>query len=187
MTTKKKSNFEFVDDEILRNNLDITFDLVIALIPLSNSEDNTHTELVKIGFKKMIIISTASIIEALLLLLIKNKKSEQELSPRTEIFKVDKIIHMTDDKKRIVIGEMKETIEKCKYNKLNLKQIIDLCDNHNLIKDVILTEHLLKVKDLRNKQHLGTLKFVDSGYSNADLEFVFSVAKRVKELVTEKL
>jgi len=40
---------------------------------------------------------------------------------------------------------------------------------------------------LRNRQHLGTLQYIDRDYTKADIEFIFSVAKNVKQLVNRSV
>ena len=58
------SNFAFIDDEVLKTNLDIAFDHIIELITISDSD---FKPLLISSFRKTIIILMASIIEALLL------------------------------------------------------------------------------------------------------------------------
>ena len=179
---KSKSNFSFVNDHVLRDNIDIAFDLVVELIPLSNSKE--YSELIKSSFRKLIIISTASIIEALILYILKNNKTEEELSSKTIEIKEIKRIYEINKETRIILVEDYEKIKSCKFEKLNLQNLIDLCKEHKLLNKEIL-DLVSGVKDLRNKQHIGTLKHVDGGYSQKDLEFVFFVASRVKKLASK--
>ena len=71
------SNFAFVTDKILRENLDVAFEHVTDLLSLS--ESNSYSSLAKSSFRKTIIIYTASIIEALLLYFLKKKFTEKDL------------------------------------------------------------------------------------------------------------
>lgn len=64
-----ESNFSFVTDEVLRVNLDVTFRHLIELLSLSESDK--YSETLKSSFRKMVIIYTASIVEALLLWILK--------------------------------------------------------------------------------------------------------------------
>jgi hypothetical protein len=153
---------------------------VVALLPLS--EQSEHSDLVKSGFRKMIIVNTASIIEGLLLYILKKQKSEEDLATKRSSFKEILIVHRIDEKTRIVKGEDHEDLIPCKFNKLNLDGIIKLCKEHSIITDKELLKELGDVRDLRNKQHVGTLSIIDGGYSKKDLEFVFSVAKEIKKL-----
>ena len=72
-------------------------------------------------------------------------------------------------------------IEKCRFEKLNLDQVNSLCKKHNLITKNIFDD-IDRVRILRNRLHISTLKVIEKDYSKMDLEFVFSVAREVKNL-----
>lgn len=177
------SNFPFVDDAILRANLDLTFNLIVKLVPISVNHEvkKELPEEIVSSVRKQIIINTASIIEALILSILKKHKNPEVFDIKTEAFKIDKTIYVTEDGKKIVLGHDSEKIEKCRFDKLNLGNMIDLCHDHGILNAVLL-DHIKKVKEMRNRQHLGSLKFVDGDYTHNELEFVFSVAKEVKNL-----
>jgi len=177
---KEESNFGFIQDINLRENLDIVFDHIIVLISLSESEKYGHV--LKSSFRKTIIIYTASIIEALLLYILKQNKTEAECALTKRNFKIIEDIYRIDKNKKIVLGEEVEEKEKFSFNKINLDQIKKLCKDHALITE-ILAKEIDTVRDLRNRQHLGGLSSVDRDYSKKDLEFVFFVAGKVKRLV----
>lgn len=174
MTT---THFATIKDKVLCTNLDRVFDHILTLIPLS--ESTSYEEIVKSSFCKTIIIYTASIIEALLLYILKQNKTEQECARVKAEFKILLEIYKIDDTKRIVLGEDIEGKEKLKFNKINLGQINDLCLDHGII-DKNMYKNIDKVRYLRNSQHLGSLSGIDRSYTKEDLKFVFDVAKQVK-------
>ncbi len=174
------SNFSFISDKIIRENLDITFDHVVVLLSLSESPGYSDT--LKSSFRKTIIIFTASIIEALLFCMLRENKTEEEISEESTEFKISKTIYFINDKERIVLGKDCIKSNKCKFEKMNLDQINDVCKKHNLISKDIFNK-VDKVRVLRNQMHISTLKVVDNEYSKVDLEFVFAVAHEIKDLV----
>lgn len=172
------SHFGFVSNQTLRNNLDIAFDHVLTLIPLSESK--SYKKLAKSSFRKTIIIYTASIIEALLFNHVQKKCSESDfISEKWEI-EGYKILHEIDEKNKIIGGHyvLKPTI--LQSDKMNLGIINKLLHDKRLIDDDLYNE-VDKVRVLRNDQHFGTHQVIKE-YTKGDLEFVFSVAKDVKEL-----
>ncbi|MEI7579246.1 MAG: hypothetical protein WCJ58_04365 [bacterium] len=66
------SNFSFVKDKILRTNIDIAFEHILNLTTIQN-DDRYNSPNVLSSFRKTILIYTVSIIEALLLFILKNK------------------------------------------------------------------------------------------------------------------
>ena len=175
----KASNFSFVTDDILRQNLDIAFDHLTELVYLSELPE--YNDILKSSFRKTTIIYTASIIEAMLLWFLKNKVAEAELKRESKIFKVTKEIYKINDVNRIVLGEYMIKIDSIKFSKLNLVDINTFCRDYRIINE-LLYNNIDKVRELRNKLHIGTLTIVETDYSKRDLEFVFSVAKEVKSL-----
>src|SRR3989344_123440 len=163
-----EANFAFVTDAILQRNLDITFEHLIELLSLS--ESNKYTETLKSSFRKTVIIYTASIVEALLLWMLKQNTSEETLAKRQTVFKVSKVIYDINPAERIVLGKDEIKIEKCRFEKLNLDQVNDLCKEHGIISDSIFKD-VDKVRGLRNRLHISTLAKVEGDYSKDDLEF----------------
>ena len=173
------SHFGFISDSTLRNNLDIAFDHILTLIPLSESE--SYKKLEKSSFRKTIIIYTASIIEALLFNQVHEKCNEDDLTSYKWEIENPKELHKIDDKHKIIGGDfiLKSTI--LKVDKINLGIINKLLYDKKLI-DKDLFENIDKVRLLRNDQHFGTHQIIKE-YTKFDLEFVFSVAKDVKKIV----
>jgi hypothetical protein len=174
------SNFAFINDSVLRSNLDITFDHIINLITLRDAPDFRDKPDATSSFAKTILIYTVSIIEALLISFLKKSNREKGLILREEwIYKDIKLIYEIDNHHQAIAG-IRCLTEK-NLNKIDLFRIIDYCKSEKLVSSE-LAERLHKTRLMRNKMHIGTLATIDSGNSDKDLEFVFSVAKDVKGL-----
>lgn len=178
-----RSNFDFIKDSILRQNLDQVFDHILEIITIVNS--SKYTDFEKSSFRKTVVIYSSSIIEALLLYMLQKNKTEEECALSKIEFKTIKEIYKIDQSKLIVLGENISIKEKLNFKKINLDQINKLCKQHYLINDTLYKD-IEKVRDLRNKQHLGSLAAIDS-YSKNDLRLVFDVTKKVKILVKSKV
>ncbi len=173
----RTSNFSFIGDEILKENLDITFDHLLELLSLS--ETPKYTEIVKSSFRKTTIIYTASIIEALLLWILKKRIKETDLKREIKTFKISKDIYKVNSEERIVLGKDVIKTEQFKFSRLNLADINSICKTHRIITDKMFKD-VDKVRELRNRLHIATLEVVEKDYTKIDLEFVFSVAREVK-------
>ncbi|MBL4644747.1 MAG: hypothetical protein JKX80_02680 [Candidatus Pacebacteria bacterium] len=172
------SNFPFVGDTALRGNLDKAFDYIVDLISLSESDD--FSELTKSSFRQTIIIYTSAIIEALLLHFLKSNFNEAELVlEKWELVDI-KVLYEVDANHKIVTGHHKLKRTKRKLQKLNLDGINSILKSKNSIAPALCT-NIDKVRDLRNDQHFGTHTSIKM-YTKKDLEFVFSVAGKVKSL-----
>jgi hypothetical protein len=179
---QEESNFEFVDDAILRGNLDRIFDHILELLLLS--ESSSYDPVLKGSFRQTIIIYTASIIEGLLLYALGQKKTEKDCAREKKVFSITKEIYQIDSTHRIVLVEDRVELDVVKFAKINLDQLNKLCKEYDVIENT-LYERVDKVRALRNRQHLGSLQDVDSEYSARDLEFVFSVAREVKRIAQD--
>ena len=173
------SHFSFIDDEALRNNLDTSFDHIVELVAIVDKYD----KILSSSFRKTIIIYTASIIEALLLWKLKKKiKSRKvELSEEWRYYNI-KILHRLDASEEIIGGNRKK--EKKDINKLDFIRVIDLCVKHGIITKQF-SRKVHQVRELRNRLHIGGLAKVDKEYTKKDLNFVFGVAKKVKNTVSK--
>lgn len=168
------SRFGFIEDGITRVHLDRAFQLIIELVTLSEAKE--YTDELKSSFRKTAIIYTASIIEALLLSILKGAKTEAECDESKET--VEQTLYKISDKEQISIVKNKRI--KVSFLKLSLDQINKLCKKFKLISNE-LSAKVDVVRDLRNRQHLGSLSEIEATYTKKDLEFVFSVAKEVAD------
>ncbi len=180
-----ESNFPFVENLVLRQNLDEAFDHIVTLLPFTESK--TYNEAAKSAFRKTIIIYTASIVEALLFHTLRNKFKDEDIAEYYSTWDLvdKKSLYSVDRDHEIVAGSYKRILGKSGIDKMNLAQISD----YLRIKDVIGVDLHQKVDDirkLRNEQHIGPHKKVQK-YTSEDLEKAFSVASRVKEFVKTNL
>ena len=173
------SNFFFVDDVVLQKNLDIAFNHIAQLASLSESK--IYSDALRGSFRKSAMVNTASIIEALLLWMLKKKLKETDLKKETTSFKILKEIYSVNDRERIVLGRDEVKIEHRKFSKLNFAEINPLCREQRIIREE-LYKKIDQVRVARNGLHIGGLAKVEEGYSKKELEFIFSVAKEVKSL-----
>jgi hypothetical protein len=172
------NRFSFVDDKILRKNLNNTFNHILNLITVI---EGTKSDLAKSSFRKTVIIYTASIIEALLLWRIKKevRGSKIELSNFWKYHEI-RVLHKISDSEEIIAG--KRILEKKSIDKLDLVRTIDSCFKYKII-DKTLYRKLNSIRKMRNNLHIGNMEIIDKQYSDEDLEMVFSVAREVKELI----
>lgn len=179
------SNFPFIGNTVLRQNLDEAFDHILTLLPFSESE--SYNEPAKSAFRKTIIIYTASIVEALLFAVLDDKSSEAEVSDYYSSWKLkDKVVlHTINSEHEIVAGQHVKVAGDGNKAKLNLGKIATLLKEKSLMSDSLYRE-VNAVRLLRNEQHIGTHTNVKS-YSKEDLETAFSVAGAVKEFAQKSL
>lgn len=177
------SRFDFIDKKTLRNNLDLTLDHIIDLLSLSESESYKNTPLLVSSFRKTIIIHTASIIEALLLWKLGKKVDGNKvvLSDEWKYYDIT-TLHDLADKKEIIAGKRKR--EKKKVDRLDFLRVIDQCVKKEIVKEE-LSDDLHKVRELRNRLHIGGLSKTEKKYTHNDLTFVFGIANKVKSLVAK--
>lgn len=172
------SHFDFISNKSLKDNLDVAFDHILTLIPLSGS--TSYSLLEKSSFRKTIIIYTASIIEALLYNQICEKCDDKALIKKEWELDNVKDLYVVDNTHKIVAGDYVQKSKRLRPDKMNLGIINKLLFEVKII-NKNLYDKIDQVRLLRNDQHFGTHKVIKE-YSKKDLEFVFSVAKEVKKV-----
>ena len=177
------SNFSFITDLILRANLDRTFDHILDLLTLSESDPYKDKKILASSLRKTIVIHTASIIEALLLWKLKQelKNKRVELGDEWKYFNI-KVIHKFSESEEIIAGARKKEVKK--INQLDLIRITDLCKKYKIINNK-LAKRVHQLRELRNRLHIGGLTAMEKEYTKKDLNFVFDVAKAVKRVVSK--
>lgn len=177
------SSFGFISNEILRQNLDESFDHIVNLLPLI--ESGVYSDVATGAFRKTCIIYTASIIEALLFHILDTQLSDEDLTEYTWKLLNKKILFTVNDSYQIVAGDFKQEGKILDKDKLNLGLISKtLKDKKFLTKS--LFDKVDEVRVLRNGQHIGPNKSIKQ-YSKADLEKAFAVASDVKTFTKNKL
>lgn len=176
------SNFPFIDDEILKFNLDTAFNHILVLVSLTLSPNSNYQTTIS-SFRKDIIIHTAAIIEALLLWKLKKvcKTNNIELFDDWKYFDIS-VLHKIDGSTQVVGGTRKKIVKD--MDKLDFLRITDLCFVYKIIKTEELKLEIHKVREYRNRLHIGGLRGIEKNYSNDDLNFCFDVAKKVKKIVS---
>ncbi|MEK7458605.1 MAG: hypothetical protein AAB612_03970 [Patescibacteria group bacterium] len=177
------SYFSFVKDDILRSNLDRALDLILELVSISVSEQYENKDIFVSSLRKTIIIQTASIIEALLLWKLKlvYTSGEVELSDDWKSFDI-KILHTISSSEEIFAGKRKK--EKKKLDRLDFLRLTDLCFNLAILKGKKFRQQIDKVRNLRNRLHIGGLVEVEKEYTPIDLEFCFYVLEKLKTKIS---
>lgn len=175
------SNFSFVSDKILQSNLDLSFDHIVDLLALSESDQYKGKNLLVSSLRKTIIIHTASIIEALLLWKFKQicKTDKVELDNEWRYLNI-KVIHLISNSEEVIAGIRRK--EQKNLDRLDFLRVTDLCQKYKIIKSKKLREDIDKVRELRNRMHIGGLPELEKEYHKNDLEFCFKIAKKVKDL-----
>ena len=175
-----KSPFSFISNSIRKKNIEIVFEHILELVAISNSEKYSQKSLIS-SFRKTIIVNTASIIEALLLEKLYTMFGEEiPLKESWKYYNV-KTLHSMSEEVQIICGARKKTQNKKKLQKLNFVEINRKCKDLGFF-DEILFKEIEKVRELRNRLHIWGLKNIDKEYTKRDLEFVFSIAAKVKKL-----
>ena len=177
------SNFPFVTDPVLRQNLDEAFQHILVLLPFSESV--TYDETAKSSFRKTIIIYTASIIEALLYHLVDTKLTEKDIEVQTWELVNKNVLYEVDDTHKIVAGDYKLKVAQTKKDKLNLGMIGQLLKDKGVLSK-LLFDKVDWIRELRNNQHIGPHKAVKA-FTKADIERAFSIASDVKTFVKGKV
>lgn len=177
------SNFYFIRDLVLRQNLDDALNHVVTLLPFAESK--TYNETAKSSFRKTIIIYTASIIEALLFHVVDLELNEEALSTSSWEILNKKTLHRVSDNHEIIAGDYKIKVKKIKKDKLNFGNICDILRDNRILTEPLLGEVNI-IRELRNSQHIGPTKKVKS-FSKKDLENAFSVASDVKNFVKARV
>ncbi len=175
------SKFLFIKDKNLQKNLDIIFDYIYELTVVAEK----YKGILQCSFRKTIVIYTTSIIEALLLWILKKRTGDSKIVELREWKYFDmKIIYDFKGKpvRQVVSGYRKKKIKK--LNNLDLFNINRLCKQYGLI-DKKLFDKVDEVRLRRNRLHVGSLTEIEDEYSKKDLIFVSDVLEEVVRLVKD--
>lgn len=172
------SSFNFVDNDVLRSNLDLALDHINELVTVSESKNYRNKPVQISSFRKTIIIHIAAIIEAILLWKLKKVSVSEKIELADEWrYRDIKILYEINQSEQIISG--KRVKETHRIDRLDFLQLTRLCFKHQIIKTEQLAKDIDKVRKYRNRQHLGGLSAIERKYSKSDLEFCFNVVERV--------
>lgn len=175
------SNFPFIKDAVLRQNIDQAFDHIVTLAPFENSD--TYNEAAKSSFRKTMIIYTASILEGFLYYILDNKFTGDEVRDFHSSWKLTNktVLHtVVEGEHEIVAGDYKKCLGE-EGKKMNLAQIANFLKKKEVISNSLYVK-IDKVRVLRNEQHICAHTEVKS-YTSLDLEKSFATVKEVKDIV----
>jgi len=176
------TGFEFVDDTVLRSNIEVAFEHILELTTISESKNFGKTIAVS-SFSKTIIIHIGAIVEALMHWKLKKRCSTDKLELINEWVYPDlKILFEINESEQIIAGKRKS--EKRDVDRLEFLQIIRLCEKHSIIKSKTLLRDVDKIREYRNKQHIGGLAGIERKYSRRTLNFCFNTVVRVVKEVS---
>jgi len=173
--------FPEIKDNILRKNLDIVFNYVLILLTLSESKE--YSAVIKSSFRKSVVIYISSIIEAMILYLLKQKIKDKKviLSEEWKYFNIVSIYQISDNPYEEVISGIRKNEVK-DINRIDFYRMNDICLNHKIIGKGLFNK-LNKARKLRNRLHIGGLRAVERNFHQKDLEFIFKVAEKVKKIL----
>lgn len=180
-----ESNFPFVKNEILRQNLDEAFNHILVLLQFIESAN--YNEAAKSAFRKPIIIYTVSIVEALLYHVLDKEFTDGDLKEFYSSWELSdkKVLHEVSESHHIVAGDYKKVLGKTGKEKMNLGQIADFLKKKGVLSKSLF-ETVDEIRILRNEQHIGTHAQVKS-YTKENLEKAFFIAREVKEFVQKRM
>lgn len=176
------SDFDFIDDHVLKSNLEEANELILELLIRSESKEYQGKQRLVSSLRKTIIIYTATIVEAILLWKIKQFYLTSEISLDDEWdYKDVHLIHSLRDSNEQVVWCKRKLVKK-RIDRLDFLHIARICEKNGILKAGKLISDIHSVRELRNKLHIGGLTEIDQEYMPKDLEFCFSVLKRTKRL-----
>jgi hypothetical protein len=177
-------SFDFIDDEILRKNLEQISSHIRNLQFLAFLDTYPPEE--QSSFRKTVIIYTAAQIEAVLLWYLRYHKTEEECATTEHTFRIDQHIYQLSDTERIVRGSDVSKTQKFKFSNVNLAQIIHLCTYFELLPEHLASQ-IQEIRKLRNRQHVGGLDMVDQDYTNEDVVSALQINEEVIEYVKHQV
>ena len=179
------SDFDFVTDSAVKSNINRANELILELVLLSESENYQKRPGLVNSIRKTVVIYTASIAEAVLLWRLKQKYRSKtaEIDNEWDYKYPHKIHHLADTNEEIIWCRRK--LVKKRVDRLDFMHIIRLCVKHALLRGEKLIQDVHKMRKMRNNLHIGNLSDIDRDYTPRDLEFCFSVLKRIKRMVRD--
>ncbi len=188
-TAELTDRFLFIEDEILRENVVITFQYLIFLIAILDDLEADNTT-ISSSIHKDMIVYTGSIIESILHYCLKQYidndliRSHEAMSTKWDM-RDHKVLYEISNTEK-VCGAIKYKKTERLTDQTNFIVINRACKKAGILTN-ILFDKSEEVRNLRNKIHLSGLRLVDNSYSKDDSQAVFDTAKKVIEKVEERL
>jgi len=191
MEDKYSSRFEFIEDEILRENIAITFRYIHFLALISKKNDYPDFPSISYSIYKDMIVNTGSIIESCLHFCLQkyfetNKAKSSEVMPyewkNSKCVSIYEIIPSESEVCGIIRHKKPE-----KLNELTqFKTVNNACKNAEIL-DEKLYEKAEFIRAKRNNIHLSALTKTDDFYTEEDTKKVFAYAKEILTNIKTKL
>ena len=179
-TERLKKRFDFIDDNILKENVVINMQYITFLYSLERKYKlpgaTTYSAF------KTIILYTASIVESLLNYKLKELIEKGEIESNKIMTTEEKYIYIADlysiSSEEKICGVKKVKKHKQLDNKtifLDLNKAAKRCGLFN----EQLFKKSEKIRKMRNKIHLAALTEIDNKYSQSDIDNVFKITKDI--------
>ncbi|MFC1608756.1 hypothetical protein ACFL2R_01080 [Patescibacteria group bacterium] len=183
------NRFDFIENEILQENIATSFQYVIFLIAVIE-EEGAENSTISSSIYKNIILYTGAIVEgcvhyALRKFIDEGVVRSADVMNKDWAYKDEKKLYKISEEER-VIG----VISHLKVNKLTDKTnfiLVNRACKRAGILDRKLFEKVEELREKRNKIHLVGLRNVDNRYVKRDAQKFFDIAREVIEVVEEKL
>ncbi len=181
----KNNSFEFVRDQALRTNLQITLSHVFDLLVISEY----YKGLARSSFIKTTAIYVATIIEALLLWMLKQKLRKENndkirLKDEWKYRNIKQIYKIQDEPIQEVVACIRERETK-KLKNLDFFRISRLCLDNKIITKGLFSD-IDQVRNMRNRLHIGNLESIDKEYSKKSLNFCMHVLDKILSKINLK-
>lgn len=183
-----EDRFQFIENEVLRTNLSISFQYVIFLITME--EEITLQGPISYSIFKNIILNTAAIVEGSLHHLVgelikRDELNPDKLFPKEEIYSNRKVLYKVSDDTEICGIHFKRKSAKLKAS-TGFSDLNRACKRAKLFNEQLFLE-VEELREKRNKIHLAGLKEVDNYYQKEDIQKALETVSKILRLVERNL
>jgi len=189
MVSDLEGHFSFIEDDILRQNIAVSFQYIIFLIAVIDRERIEESTISSSIYKNMIMY-TATVVESCLHYCLKeciargDVKSSGVMSSE-KVLKDVKVIHKINNNQEAIGAIRLNKAEKLK-DKTGFIVVNRACEKAGII-DKQLFKDVDVLRKTRNNIHLMGLRNVDCVYKQEDVQKVFKIAKKIIKVVNQKL
>ena len=184
----KKVRFDFVENEVLKENIAINMQYITFLYSLENEYDLPGY--VTYSVFKTIIVFTASIIESLInykiqLLIDKKDINESDImgaDTKFQCFK--KKEYKISNKETIMAGIKKVLMSKRLKKSTNLKDL-NIAAKRSGLFTMKLFKKSEKIRTARNKVHLTAMTTIDDNYTQLEIDELFKDTKEIIDRIKD--
>lgn len=191
MGTIYQNRFEFISDDVLRDNIATTFKYIYFLALISNEKNSLNGEDISYSIFKDMIVNTGAIIESCLHYCLKKYfetgriKSSEVMPYEWKFDKCVQIYEIIPDESE-VCGVIRHKKSEKLTEFTQFQTINKACKNAGIL-DEKLFEKAELIRQKRNNIHLTSLTKLDDFYTEEDSKIIFSCAKDLLTNIKEKL